>query len=253
MTPANLEGKTEFRLSSWSFWAGMGLVMAYAVSLVLAFRGSAQGRPIAIEIAAAAAFFLAALFFLFLCVAQLHLFLQKITRKAYPISAIEAAFFSFIPIYNFYWLIKWPSEVINFVNAVGKEKKRKNWAPGLWMILSNAGAAFTLFASGLFFSFCVVGWLMEKTRRAVREADLPLTQYTHTPSQNLLKTVLIIWAAMVVFFAAAYILVMVTLVSIEAARGKGPTPAAAEPIPSEERTLEPYYEELGVEEEPAAH
>jgi hypothetical protein len=51
------------------------------------------------------------------CVYEYHVVLARVTSQGYAISPARAAWFHFIPIYDFYWSYKWPREFANFVNS----------------------------------------------------------------------------------------------------------------------------------------
>lgn len=50
------------------------------------------------------------------CIHKLHVVLSLVPGWRHPISPARAVWFHFIPIYNLYWLYKWPRECANFVN-----------------------------------------------------------------------------------------------------------------------------------------
>src|SRR4029077_9738345 len=50
------------------------------------------------------------------CVHRYHLVLANVPGWQHPISPARAVWFHFIPVYNLYWLYKWPRECANFVN-----------------------------------------------------------------------------------------------------------------------------------------
>lgn len=50
------------------------------------------------------------------CVHQYHVVMNRIPGWKHPISPARAVGFHFIPIYNFYWVFKWPQEIAKFVN-----------------------------------------------------------------------------------------------------------------------------------------
>lgn len=53
----------------------------------------------------------------FICVYQTHQVLAELTNSTYPIKPAAAVGYHFIPLYNVYWVIKWPAEVARFVNT----------------------------------------------------------------------------------------------------------------------------------------
>jgi hypothetical protein len=50
------------------------------------------------------------------CIHKLHVVLALVPGWQHPISPARAVWFHFIPVYNLYWLYKWPRECANFVN-----------------------------------------------------------------------------------------------------------------------------------------
>lgn len=50
------------------------------------------------------------------CVYQYHVVMNHIPGWHHPVSPARAVGFHFIPIYNFYWVFKWPQEIAKFVN-----------------------------------------------------------------------------------------------------------------------------------------
>jgi hypothetical protein len=53
----------------------------------------------------------------FICVYQMHKVLAELTNSAYPITPVAAVGYHFIPLYNVYWIFKWPAEIAKFVNT----------------------------------------------------------------------------------------------------------------------------------------
>ena len=50
------------------------------------------------------------------CVYRYHVVMQHMPGWKHPISPARAVGFHFIPIYNLYWVFKWPQEIARFVN-----------------------------------------------------------------------------------------------------------------------------------------
>ena len=50
------------------------------------------------------------------CVYRYHVVMGHIPGWKHPISPARAVGFHFIPIYNLYWVFKWPQEIARFVN-----------------------------------------------------------------------------------------------------------------------------------------
>jgi hypothetical protein len=51
------------------------------------------------------------------CVHQVHVVLKNVRGWSHPISPARAVGFHLIPVYNLYWIFKWPREIATFVNA----------------------------------------------------------------------------------------------------------------------------------------
>jgi biotin transporter BioY len=50
------------------------------------------------------------------CVYRYHVVMKFVPGWTHPISPARAVGFHFIPIYNLYWVFKWPQEIARFVN-----------------------------------------------------------------------------------------------------------------------------------------
>ena len=50
------------------------------------------------------------------CVYQYHLVMASVPGWKHPISPARAVGFHVLPLYNFYWVFKWPQEIAKFVN-----------------------------------------------------------------------------------------------------------------------------------------
>lgn len=97
------------------------------------------------------------------CVYRYHVVMQHIPGWRHPISPVRAVGFHFIPLYNLYWVFKWPQEIARFVNWKFKQPVMKPQMVGLMVF-----AAFVLrflFDPGLglillfFAASYVSGWL----------------------------------------------------------------------------------------------
>lgn len=53
----------------------------------------------------------------FICIYQMHKVSAELTNSAYPITPATAVGCHFIPLYNVYWIFKWPAEIAKFVNS----------------------------------------------------------------------------------------------------------------------------------------
>lgn len=96
---------------------------------------------------------------------QLHMVLAHVPGWKHPISPARAVWFHFIPLYNLYWLYKWPSEVARFVQSAlgGQGIKPRN--AGIFVLLSYAISI--LLGGGLFLAFFALSFLNNWVRRAL--------------------------------------------------------------------------------------
>lgn len=69
------------------------------------------------------------------CVYKIHKVLQQATDGTYPITAKRAVGFHFLPLYNLYWLFKWPAEAIKFINVNAPAVKMKPYVPGTALLI----------------------------------------------------------------------------------------------------------------------
>ena len=73
------------------------------------------------------------------CVYRYHVVMHHVPGWKHPISPARAVGFHFIPIYNFYWVFKWPQEMARFVNWRFRQPVMKPQIVGLMIF-----AAFVL-------------------------------------------------------------------------------------------------------------
>lgn len=81
------------------------------------------------------------------CVYRYHVVMQHVSGWKHPISPARAVGFHFIPLYNLYWVFKWPQEIAGFVNWRFGQQVMKPRMVGL-MVLSAFVLRF-LFDPGL--------------------------------------------------------------------------------------------------------
>jgi hypothetical protein len=98
------------------------------------------------------------------CIHKLHVILSLVPGWRHPISPARAVWFHFIPVYNLYWLYKWPRECANFVNwrmqgAVLQPRNAGLLMAGSYVLCVLLGSLILVFFALSF----VVAW----TRRAL--------------------------------------------------------------------------------------
>ena len=98
------------------------------------------------------------------CIHKIHVVLSLVPGWNHPISPGQAVWFHFIPIYQFYWLYKWPRECANFVNwrLQGAVLHPRN--AGLFMLGSYV---LSVVLGSLFLAFFSLSFIATWIRRAL--------------------------------------------------------------------------------------
>ncbi len=68
------------------------------------------------------------------CVHRLHRILNAIAPGDYPISPAQAAWFHLIPLFNLFWLVRWPYRLSNFIKAQGSVQILNGQLLGLFLL-----------------------------------------------------------------------------------------------------------------------
>lgn len=82
-----------------------------------------------------------AIVYWFICLYRLHKAALVLADQCYPISPGLAVLLSFVPLFNFYWVFKWPAEMIAFVRR--RTPQMKTWHPAVLGLLMLAGFLIT--------------------------------------------------------------------------------------------------------------
>jgi len=113
----------------------------------------------------------------FICIYQMHKVLVKLTNSAYPITPAVAVGYHFIPLYNVYWIFKWPAEIAKFVNAqLGRNAAFKGMgiflflAPFLVIIVGAGLPLIVVFSVGLYLSRKILQVIQESSEIPQPEA-----------------------------------------------------------------------------------
>jgi len=106
----------------------------------------------------------------FICIYQMHKVLAELTNSTYPIRPAAAVGYHFIPLYNVYWIFKWPAEIAKFVNAhLAREAAFK----GAGVFLFLAPFLSTVAGAGipLIIAFSVGHYLSRKISQAIQKTN----------------------------------------------------------------------------------
>jgi len=111
----------------------------------------------------------------FICIYQMHKVLAELTNSMYPITPAAAVGYHFIPLYNVYWILKWPAEIAKFVNAhLGRKATFKGTGVFLFLapfLIRMVGAGIPLiivFSVGLYLSRKILQ-VIQKSNKISRE------------------------------------------------------------------------------------
>lgn len=75
--------------------------------------------------------------FWFVCIHRFHTILNEISDGSYEIKPGSAVGLHFLPIYNFYWLFKWPSEFAKFIHTNSSVKMIPGGLLGFTLLAST--------------------------------------------------------------------------------------------------------------------
>ena len=100
------------------------------------------------------------------CVRRLHELLASATNGSYPITPNKAFGYHFIPFYNFYWVVKWPYEMAEWVSHWSPSRRMSHWA-GLFLLASILLRMLVDGALGLAVMFSVGIYLNRRLSRAL--------------------------------------------------------------------------------------
>ena len=112
-------------------WAGYIFALAFLVVEIAEAIADPDGGVTLLDQALVQAGWLYWLF----CVRRLHELLASATDGSYPITPNKAFGYHFIPFYNFYWVVKWPYEMAEFVSHRSPSRRMSHWA-GLFVLAS---------------------------------------------------------------------------------------------------------------------
>ena len=100
------------------------------------------------------------------CVYAIHKVLADVPGWRHPTTPARAVGLHFIPLYNLYWFVKWPSQVADFVNWGTRRNTMSRWLPGSLIVV---GIAFRFVEAGLGTGlvFGVGAYLIRNIKRAL--------------------------------------------------------------------------------------
>ena len=70
------------------------------------------------------------------CVHRYHVILSEVPGWVHPVTPNRAVWFHFIPVYNLFWVFKWPEAIAEFVNKRLASQQMKGWIVGAGFLVS---------------------------------------------------------------------------------------------------------------------
>jgi hypothetical protein len=101
------------------------------------------------------------------CVHRYHVILGRVNGWVHPISPNRAVWFHFIPLYNIYWITRWPEAMAQFVNWRMQAREMKAWVVAVGIMASIVCRIFVDTAIGLVLLFVTCSYITEKLRKAL--------------------------------------------------------------------------------------
>ena len=101
------------------------------------------------------------------CVHRYHVILGRVKGWVHPISPNRAVWFHFIPLYNIYWITRWPQAIAEFVNWRMQAREMKSWVVAVGIMTSIVCRIFVDTAFGLVLLFVTCSYITEKLREAL--------------------------------------------------------------------------------------
>jgi len=101
------------------------------------------------------------------CVHRYHVVLSKVPGWKHPITPNKGVWFHFIPLFNFYWVFRWPEAIASFVNQRVGRPEMKGWVVGVGFLASALCRLLVDAALGLGILFFTCSYISAHLRRAL--------------------------------------------------------------------------------------
>lgn len=116
---------------------------------------------------------LAGWFYWLHCVYRFHDVMSQIPGYDHPITPWRAVGMHWVPLYNFYWVFKWPSEIATFVNWRTQSEAMKGPVAGVLVLLAVLVGRFVDGFLGLLLLFGAGTYISRQIRRAFAAPPVP--------------------------------------------------------------------------------
>jgi len=104
------------------------------------------------------------------CIHRYHVVLANVAGWKHPITPARAVWFHFIPVFNLYWIFRWPYAIAVFVNRRMNAPVMSLWATGVSLLVGLVCRVFdpALGTAMLFFS---CGYISRHLKRALETRE----------------------------------------------------------------------------------
>ncbi|MDD4201898.1 MAG: hypothetical protein PHQ52_00335 [Candidatus Omnitrophica bacterium] len=129
-------------------------------------------------------------------VSAIHHILLKMSDDHYPITPKRAVLSYFVPIYNIYWIFKWPADLLNYLRTRDAKKRLPSLFPGFIFFL----CLFAGVERALFMHFLILYYLMIIIKNNI--VITPVVLYSGSPKPSNLWPLLCLagFPLIVIFF-----------------------------------------------------
>ena len=143
-------------------WIGFALAGAFLIAEIIEpiFGYEGQLGPLTTPIA------IGGMIYWLFCVHRFHRILDKLTIEGYNTSPGQAVVFHVVPVFNLYWIFKWPIQLSELINRLGNVKMIHGGILGLLLFISFALNRVDT-AIGLACIFGVGSYIASKLRRQI--------------------------------------------------------------------------------------
>ena len=165
---------TEFPPKSGYPWVWLGFIFALAFlvleTLMVILELDEQSITAGLTLISIGGF----VYWLF-CVHRFHKILIELTHGRYSITGAEAVGKHFIPLYNIYWVFKWPDVMSDYINARGRVRMMPGFLVGLILFLPLILRYFDG-GLGLLMLFGTTAYISSKLKQHVRALTAALPE-----------------------------------------------------------------------------
>jgi hypothetical protein len=115
----------------------------------------------------------AAWFYWLWCVHRYHDIMTLIRGYRHPITPGQAVARHFIPLYNLYWVFKWPSEIATFVNWRMQADAMRGWIAGVLVLGAVIVGRLVDGSLGQLLLFSSGAYISRQLRKAFKAPQVP--------------------------------------------------------------------------------